>query len=95
VLFNTCRTNGGEPYDWFWIVNQRVFVTSPTQTVISVCEHPDYGEYRVVNCEAGNPAEPVRKFTELYVNRIFYLDPMCAVLAAEPSSWGAIKAIMR
>jgi hypothetical protein len=87
VCFDPCQTT------WFWIANQAMYCTDPTQTYIYICPHPDVGVYQFANCEPGYPTEPCIALTHLFINYTAG-DPECETTGTEDASWGAIKSMI-
>jgi hypothetical protein len=81
-------------WDWIWMFNEGIFVTTPDKTLIEIIPHGDVGVYQFANCEDGFPVEPCIKLTNLYINYESG-DSECSTTGVESSSWGAIKSLFR
>ncbi|HUV35399.1 MAG TPA: hypothetical protein VMX58_00485 [Patescibacteria group bacterium] len=86
VCFTECQVQ------WTWAFHQTLFVSDASPSHLEIIKHsdPDIEYIRFATCEPGNPTEPVKKFTNLYIN----YDPAgspCTFTATESRSWGAIK----
>jgi hypothetical protein len=80
--------------DWFWIANQALWVTDPTQTHVYICDHPDVNAIQYSSCETGYPIYPNPALTNLYINYDPMTEEVCSFMGTESASWGAIKNMM-
>lgn len=80
---------------WTWAFHQTLFVSDALPSYLEIIKHSDPSiEYiRFATCEPGNPTEPVKKFTNLYINYAPEESP-CTYMATESRSWGAIKSLV-
>jgi hypothetical protein len=79
-------------WDWIWIFQQTLYVTSTEQTHLEIIKHPDplIPAIQFSNCNPGYPEEPVVVFTHLFVN-YEATEPECGEPGTKNSTWGAIK----
>ena len=83
VCFPGCVT------DWIWIHQVMCLVTDANPSIVTLEPHDDAGILRATTC-----AEPAPWYEEMTkINDMFFNQGCC--LAAEESSWGAIKSILR
>jgi hypothetical protein len=87
LCYSTCQVA------WTWIFHQTLWVTTAEQTHVALVKHtnPLIEDIQIATCEAGYPVEPVRKFSDFYIN---YPPEECPGNAVESESWGAIKSLM-
>jgi hypothetical protein len=87
LCFSACQVT------WTWIFHQALWVTTAEQTYVGLVKHtdPDIEAIQIATCEPGYPVEPVRKFSDFYIN---YPPEECPGNAVESESWGAIKNLM-
>lgn len=88
VCYIVCQTN------WFWICHQLLYVTDGTQTMVYICPHPGVGVIQYASCEPGYPTYVNPQLSHLYINYEPGIDPECAFIGTETSSWGAIKSMV-
>ncbi len=89
ICFLNCK------WDWTFWFYQQLWVVDPTPVHAEIIKHTDpyVLDIQFANCDPGYPVEPVRKYTNLYIN----YDPgssECSGTAVESRSWGAIKRLV-
>jgi hypothetical protein len=89
VCFPYCK------WDWIWPFYQILWVVDPTPVYVEIIKYPNpmVENIQFANCEPEYPVEPVKKYTNLYIN----YDPTsseCSGTAVESRSWGAIKRLV-
>jgi hypothetical protein len=87
VCLNSCQ------YDWVWIAHQLLYVYDPTQTKCEIVNHPEAGAIQFYECTAGFPAYSVASMPRLWLNQDW--GPCEDPIAADETSWGAIKSIYK
>ncbi|MBU8921357.1 MAG: hypothetical protein KOO63_06010 [Bacteroidales bacterium] len=90
VCFLTCQT------EWHAPLSQVLWVTTVAKNTLRIIEHPGLSTpaYQFSNCLEGQPIEPCKAYTSIYVNSVQGVDAECSTTGAESFSWGAIKQLM-
>ncbi len=82
-------------HNWFWIAEQLLYVTDPTQGWIEIIPHPDPDlpcGVVIATCEPGYPCACTTVYSQLGINRVC---PPDNPIAVEGATWGAIKELYR
>ena len=88
AAFGNCQ------WSWRWVAHQTLYVISLQQTYLEVAPYPASGLFQFFTCNAGHPAEPCLKGTNLLLNAAAApcLPPETAI-GAGGSTWGAVKGL--
>ncbi|MDD3642994.1 MAG: hypothetical protein PHQ19_06000 [Candidatus Krumholzibacteria bacterium] len=82
ICFPDCRT------DWVWTHSLACLIIDSSKTQIRIEPHGDYGIVRAAVC-----TEPVEN-VEMVVLTHLFINQTCAI-GDRPSSWGAVKQLLR
>lgn len=80
-------------YDWVWIGHQLLYVCDPTQTRCEIINHSDIYDIQFAACTPGYPVYSVPAMPRLWLN--VGTGPCADPIAADETSWGAIKSIYK